>query len=165
MIIYKATNQINGKIYIGQSQKSLKNRIKGHVVFSNNNNYGVFQKAIKKYGVDNFRWQVICICPDIDSLNEREQYYIAFYDSMNNGYNRTSGGINYKMSDETREKLKQSNLSRMKLKTTMKQIPIQINNNVWQKLLAIKERTGNSLVSIIRVAIDEFLKLQQDNKQ
>ena len=40
----------------------------------------------------------------------------------------------------------------------MKQVSVPITNSVWRKLLEIKKRTGNSLVSIIRIAIDEYLK-------
>ncbi len=159
MIIYKATNLINGKVYIGQTIKSLEDRIKGHLRFSQYKEGSVFQKAIKEYGTNNFKWEVICVCPDINSLNEREQYYVAFYDSMNNGYNRTSGGINnYKVSDKTIEKLKQANLNRMKINVKMKQVSVPINLNIWLELLKIKKNTGNCLVSTIRFAIDEYLK-------
>ncbi len=159
MIIYKATNRINGKIYIGQSQHSLQDRIKGHFRLSRYKEGGVFQKAIREYGENNFRWQVICLCPNINSLDEREQYYIAFYDSMNTGYNNTSGGKNYKTSKKTKERLKQSNLNRIKMKKDKtKQVSVPIDYEVWTKLLIIKKRTGNSLVSIIRTAIDEYLQ-------
>lgn len=109
MIIYKATNQINGKIYIGQTVNSLNRRKIVHRSQSNRpNNY--FHNAIRKYGIDCFYWQVICICPDLDSLNEREQYYIAFYDLMNRdiGYNMKEGGFNYLLSDEIKKKISET---------------------------------------------------------
>lgn len=47
--------------------------------------------AIKKYGIENFTFEIIELC-DAKDLDERERYWIKKYDSFNNGYNRTSGG-------------------------------------------------------------------------
>ncbi|MEE9573043.1 MAG: GIY-YIG nuclease family protein [Candidatus Neomarinimicrobiota bacterium] len=110
MIIYKATNLINGKVYIGQTTKTLTERMEGHIEKAGGYSQTYFQRSIIEHGVDNFKWEVICICPNIDSLNEQEQYYIALYDSMNNGYNRTSGGVYYKMSDARKEEIRQTKL-------------------------------------------------------
>ena len=164
MIVYKATNRLNGKIYIGQSQQPLQERIKGHFRFSRYKEGGAFQKAMREYGSNNFKWEVLRICDNIESLNAFEQYYILYYDSMNSGYNRTSGGLNCKISKKTKEKLKQANLNRIRMKIKTKQVSIPIAHDVWQDLLKIKTRTGNSLVSIIRTAIDVYLKLQKDSK-
>ena len=107
MIIYKATNLINGKVYIGQTINVLKKRKINHLARANKGSEFYFHNAIRKYGFDNFRWQVICICPNIDILNEQEEYYITFYDSMNveKGYNLTSGGGNCITSESTRMKI------------------------------------------------------------
>ena len=110
MIIYKATNLINSKVYIGQTVKSLKHRKAGHFSKIKKNSKTYFHNAIRRYGKNNFKWQVICACPNIDSLNEQEEYYIKFYNSNNpkNGYNLNEGGLNYnvgrKLSKKTREK-------------------------------------------------------------
>ncbi len=105
MIIYKATNRLNGKVYIGQTIKTLKYRKGRHIYESNNGCDFYLHRAVRKYGIDNFKWEVICICPNIDSLNEQEEYYIAFYDSMNSGYNLQSGGKNRLHSDATKQKM------------------------------------------------------------
>ena len=110
MIIYKATNNLTGEIYIGQTSYSLANRKEGHRKSVDYGSTTHFHNALRKYGIDNFRWQVICICPDIDSLNERERFYIALYNSMNNGYNRTSGGVHYEISDKRKEEIRQRQL-------------------------------------------------------
>lgn len=89
--IYKYQNKINNKVYIGQSS-NIENRYKQHLydAAKHPGESGV-DYAIAKYGIDNFDFQIIEICP-IEKLDEREIYWIDFYDSYHNGYNRTVGG-------------------------------------------------------------------------
>lgn len=97
MIVYKITNLINGKVYIGQTVRSLEERYRGHIQRANKGYMGKLYPAMRKYGIDNFKPEVI---EEIDEslpdakqlLNEREIYWIAKYDSANNGYNITLGG-------------------------------------------------------------------------
>lgn len=84
--IYKITNNINGKNYIGQS-KNPKKRFQQHI-YDNKNS--TIHNAIKKYGIENFTFSVIE--GPIDNYNERERYWIQYYDSYYNGYNNTEGG-------------------------------------------------------------------------
>ena len=108
MIIYRATNLLNGKMYIGQTIKSLKIRINAHIQFKGNT---YFKKAINKYGIENFKWDVLCECKDIDELNKMEEFCITFWDTFRNGYNETTGGLNKarnKASKETRKKMSES---------------------------------------------------------
>lgn len=108
MIIYKCTNLVNGKIYIGQTIERFKQRISNHIYASHNCNCYYFARAIKKYGIDNFEWEIIRICNNISGLNAWEQYYILYYNSMENGYNLTTGGLNYiraKRTDEHKKNL------------------------------------------------------------
>lgn len=92
--IYKITNLVNGKVYIGQSV-DINRRIKRHKsrAFNiNSNGYGYpLYKAIRKYGIDNFSFEVLEECAK-DELNEKEIYYITKYDSWKNGYNQNEGG-------------------------------------------------------------------------
>lgn len=85
--IYKVTNKINGKVYIGQSV-DIGRRWRQHMTAEDDI---YFHKAIQKYGVDNFIWEVIEKCKKSE-LDERESYWIEYYDSFNNGYNCTKGG-------------------------------------------------------------------------
>jgi group I intron endonuclease len=95
MIIYKITNSINDKIYIGLTRRPLKERFRQHCWASSN---GVEKKskiarAIRKYGKENFKIEEIEKCQSLQELGERERYWINFYDSRKNGYNILSGGI------------------------------------------------------------------------
>lgn len=87
--IYKFTNKINGKIYIGQSV-NIERRIGEHFCRHDGT---PFHLALEKYGRDNFIIEILEEC-NIDVLDDREKYYISLYDSenKNKGYNRTSGG-------------------------------------------------------------------------
>ena len=85
--IYKVTNKINGKVYIGQSV-DIGRRWRQHMTAEDDN---YFHKAIQKYGVENFEWEVIEQCKKSE-LDERESYWIEYYDSFNKGYNCTKGG-------------------------------------------------------------------------
>lgn len=90
-IIYKWTNTINGKIYIGQTVRP-EIRYKRHLddAFKNDSQFP-FHKALRKYGTDNFTYEVIEKVP-VAELDERETYWIAYYDSYSKGYNATKGG-------------------------------------------------------------------------
>ena len=79
--IYKITNNINGKVYIGQSNNP-KRRFNEHI---NGSGSKIVYKAIKKYGKENFSFEIIE--GPIENYNEREEYWISFYDSCKNGYN------------------------------------------------------------------------------
>ena len=87
-IIYKITNKVNGKSYIGQTRYTIEFRWKQHQ-HKKDNTY--FHNAIKKYGIENFSIEILEEC-NINDLNSREIFYIAKYDTFNNGYNLTIGG-------------------------------------------------------------------------
>ena len=91
--IYKITNKINGKSYIGQTIQNVKERFYQHCATKCSQAIlnMVIHKAINKYGKSNFTIEVI---EEVEStnLNDRERYWIKYYDSYNNGYNSTEGG-------------------------------------------------------------------------
>lgn len=95
--IYKITNHINGKIYVGQTIKTLEERFQRHCWgTTENDKYHLnmaIKKAIKKYGKENFTIELI---EEVETqmLDEREIYWISYYDSYNKGYNCTKGGQN-----------------------------------------------------------------------
>lgn len=106
-IIYKITNLLNGKVYVGQTIQKLNRRMNQHK--HSGDDKGI-DKAIQKYGWKNFKVEVIEEVPR-EMLNEREQFWIAHYDCMvPNGYNLTSGGnSDFTVSEETKEKLRLAN--------------------------------------------------------
>lgn len=92
-IVYKVTNIVNGKMYIGRTTQGLYKRKWSHESRARNYKNTTFYKAIRKYGENNFVWEIIEECNDKDTLNAREIHYIEQYDSFGrSGYNETIGG-------------------------------------------------------------------------
>ena len=101
MIIYQATNKINGKYYIGKTIRTLKERKWRHYYDTfKKESQCYFHRAIRKYGKENFEWKVICKCNNEKELNETEIYYIKKLNSSEeNGYNLTQGGDGFASGD------------------------------------------------------------------
>lgn len=83
--IYKTTNLVNGKIYVGKKKGEFTNSYKGSGRYLKN--------AFLKYGFDNFSVELIEYCEDLQIQNEREKYWIKYYRDMNTPmYNISKGG-------------------------------------------------------------------------
>lgn len=90
MIIYKATNTVNGMSYIGQTIFTLDER---RIKHERKDDKSYFQLAIEKYGKDVFEWEVLCECSTPEELSEKEMFYIEHFNTLRpDGYNLTKGG-------------------------------------------------------------------------
>lgn len=106
MIIYKTTNLINGKIYVGQTHQNRESYLgSGKLLLS----------AIKKYGKENFSRETLCECSDIEELNDKEKYYIAKFDATNKniGYNIKAGGQQFLHNDQSKNKLRLAHIGKI----------------------------------------------------
>lgn len=106
MLIYKATNKYNGKIYIGLTTKTLQDRIKSHKSDSRNGTT-YFNRAVRKYGVEGFDWEVVDTAESIEELQQKEIYYIDLYNTFDNpdeGYNTASGGQFFEVTEEEKKR-------------------------------------------------------------
>lgn len=124
--IYYIKNLINEKYYIGQAQDIFKRwRDEKRDLNKEQDAWNKhLQRAWKKYGENNFEFSVIEIC-SIDMLDEREIYWISYFDSYNNGYNQTLGGDGcrgHKCSEETRSKIRASAICRKPSDSTRKKL-------------------------------------------
>lgn len=91
MIIYKITNNINSKVYIGQTTGPLKRRFQDHCI----PNKSLISQAIRKYGKDNFSVEVIYTATTNEELNIKEEELIKLFNCISpNGYNLREGGNN-----------------------------------------------------------------------
>ena len=111
MYIYKITNLLNNKIYIGQVyNKSIYDRFRRHISEAKPTSKSYIGRAIAKYGFENFTIKEIDTANTLEELNEKEKYWIKYYNStdLNYGYNLTPGGDGgntylCKSNDEMRE--------------------------------------------------------------
>lgn len=89
--IYKITNNITKKVYIGVTRRPIEKRFGNHVKQAAKPRYKL-HKSMQKHGVDNFVVEIICENLTRKEAMQKEIEYIAFFDSYNNGYNSTIGG-------------------------------------------------------------------------
>lgn len=109
--IYKITNRINNKIYIGQTTRDIKTRYIAHKNSPNFKHTRQFPlaRAIKKYGWDNFTKEVIDTATSLEELNQKELFYINYFNSLVEGgwgYNLKGGGDSIgSHAEQTKEKI------------------------------------------------------------
>lgn len=89
--IYKITNDINGKLYVGKTEFSIEKRFKEHCsdAFRNRNEKRPLYSAMQKYGIEHFHIELL---EETDNPEEREIYWIETLGSFKDGYNATIGG-------------------------------------------------------------------------
>lgn len=114
MIIYKITNLVNKKVYIGQTIRTFNKRyvgagigierVKGTYEMNGNTKNEHLYNSILKYGVKNFKVEILCQCESVEELNKKEKEFIALYNSNDyeKGYNIEVGGDNRRRSLEWR---------------------------------------------------------------
>ena len=121
MWIYKITNIQNNKVYIGQTIRPIQDRFHRHINDALNNILDThFARAIRKYGKNNFIIEQIDQAQTQNELNKKEQYWIQYYHSVQEGYNETDaiskcGGNTYQSKTEKemeviKEKIRQTKL-------------------------------------------------------
>lgn len=105
MIIYTFKNKVNGKVYVGQTCRTFKERMGEHLRHKDT----TLGKALAKYGIDNFEYKIIDEAETIEELNEKEIFWIKKLNSMApNGYNLCEGGDNtlgYTHREESKKKM------------------------------------------------------------
>lgn len=141
--IYKITNLINGKCYIGQTTDARRrwqeHRAKGY----NQEKNKILYYAFDKYGLNNFSFKIIE--QQIENYNEREKYWIRFYDSYENGYNMTEGG------DEPPLHVKENNPFATHTQEEVNHV-IDLILNTNKKLKDIAIETGYDYSTIKRIS-------------
>lgn len=122
-VIYKAENIVNGKVYIGQTTKSLRHRKNAHLATSRLDSglkrNSLFMRAIRKYGTHNFKWEIIDSSNNHFELSSKEIFWIGYYEANNpsKGYNMTEGGegtVGFTHKEETKDFISKLNTGRAK---------------------------------------------------
>lgn len=142
--IYKITNLTNGKIYIGKH--STDNLDDGYFGSGKRLKY-----AISKYGIENFKKEIIAFCYTEDELNRQESFYIRDFNSMDSsiGYNMTQGGdgaVGLIRTEEHRNKISLSNTGKKLSEETKRKISeSKKGKRIGPKSEESKRKTSNSL--------------------
>ena len=129
--IYIIKNDINTKVYIGQALDSEK-RFKSHC--KGNYDNSLIDKAIQKYGKQHFWYEILEA--QVENYNEREQYWIKYYNSKNpHGYNILNGGQNpplYRGNEHPNTKISEEKVIKLKKDLAETQIPLSQLANKYQ---------------------------------
>lgn len=134
--IYKITNNINGHCYIGQSV-DIKTRWHHHRNYPvENSNYPLYL-AFKKYGLDNFSFEIVEEC-EISELDEKEIFYIQQFNSYENGYNQTLGGSG-----------RRGSVVKISLNDLYEIYELLLHSNLTQREIAILYKIGEDTLSEI----------------
>lgn len=150
-VIYRFKNQLNGKVYIGQTVKSLRKRVIQHLTNSRPTTKAhktYFHNALNKYGIENFSVDIIERCSSKEELDNREIYWIAYYNSTNKkfGYNIDSGGstgkITKSLSEDHRKALLSANLGKHRSKDTKINLS-KTHKQLWQNSEFKSKHIGN----------------------
>lgn len=96
--IYKIINDINDKVYVGKTEFSIEKRFKEHCkdAFRDRNEKRPLYTAMRKYGIEHFRVELI---EETENPEEREIYWIGYFDGYTQGYNATKGGEGKRLYD------------------------------------------------------------------
>lgn len=149
MLIYRAINKVNGKSYVGKTEKTFDERKSDHLNKAKRDKGFAFHSAIRKYGEENFAWEIVedTIFDEV-ALNQKEEHYIALYKSFGpKGYNMTKGGEGQKgwvPSDSTRDIWSQQRKGKNpwnKGNTFSKYKPLSEEEKSQRKILANQKRS------------------------
>jgi len=155
MRIYKITNKLNGKQYVGQTKTTLYKRFASHVCAANRGSTAIIHNAIRKYGKDAFEVELLQECQSFDELDQAERRWIAELNTIApNGYNVEAGGCRNRasMSEATRAKLREAARHRSPEWYAKICYAARNRSEEWKKKLAASRRghtpTANQLACL-----------------
>jgi group I intron endonuclease len=125
--VYKITNKITGKVYIGITNQGAGARYRHHWYEARIGEPAPIHRSMAKYGEENFTLEIIDFADTYEELKEKEKYWIKQYDSVNRdkGYNLTEGGngtFGRMHSEETKNKIRQKAIGRKASEETKKKM-------------------------------------------
>lgn len=154
--IYKITNIINKKCYIGKSV-DVNQRWGQHISSLDRNNHynSHLQNAWNKYGKENFVFETLCETFSEDETNEKEIYFIRYYKALTRkyGYNLRSGGEGGTVSDETKQKISISHrgLGSDLSEDVVRQIKMAIYCLMDRKEISEKFKVSQKIITAIAI--------------
>lgn len=178
MLVYKITNSVNDKLYIGVTVKTLQNRWNRHKSSANNGSNSPIHRAMRKYGFDAFSIELIMEVNSVEEMKKMEQMFIEEYNTFGpdgRGYNATKGGDGTwgrTHSQQTLEKIKDG-LQKARdegrflneawyqkcLLARKNQIGVSFTEERKQKISkSLKGKSKNHLSGKLPVSVDQYCK-------
>lgn len=179
MIIYLIRNKINNKMYVGQTKRTLNERIAEHIYDADAGikNYPLY-RSIRKNGIENFEWQELSKASSKEDLNEQEIAFIKKFNSFSpQGYNLTRGGniiLSLPMISEIKEKIlrkrygglkkPRKKYKRRKIREKRIKNTVGIPDSIYQKIAQFaRSKTPQLFIyEVIDMAWDAFEKSQAE---
>jgi group I intron endonuclease len=141
--IYLITNIVNKKQYVGQTQREdIQTRWNAHKTCDSKSCGTYLLRAYNKYKIENFKFQIICICFDEDCNRFEEEYIKKFNTLSPNGYNLKEGGKNSKHHPDTIKKLSEMNKGKNNPRYG-KKLTQEEKDSLWTPEFRIKRRLEN----------------------
>jgi group I intron endonuclease len=136
--IYKITNLVSKKCYIGETIQDIKKRWRDHLsAIKRDGGCKALKSAIEKYGLENFKFEVLIICFDEDRLIYEKEYIKKYNSLVPNGYNILEGGqegvLGFKHSEETKKLISLKSkeyFNRPEVKEKSRQNMIELNKRI-----------------------------------
>ncbi len=177
MIIYKITNIITGKIYIGLTIQNINTRFNHHIYEAKLGSTSYLHRSILKHGKENFKIEIVDTAESTEDLQNKEVYYINHFNTTNRkvGYNIAKGGSiglnGFKHSEESRRKMsisstgnKHSLETKLKLSKFRKGKPLPELANI--KAQEYNKRTSKVVIKInIDGSIQEYESISETARQ
>lgn len=140
--VYKITNSVNDKIYIGLTSKTVEKRWKKHVSDAEQmKRPHAIHRAIRKYGAGTFHISILFESDSLEELNEMEKKSIELQNSMwPNGYNLHSGGEAHVISELTRNKMSLAQMGKKQSQQTKSKRSMKLSGKTQPKDL-VKKRS------------------------
>jgi group I intron endonuclease len=130
--VYKHTCTVTNKSYIGFTYKSMEQRWHEHCVLAQKGSKYNIHRAIRKHGIENWTHEILEILIDEFFAKASEIYWIEKYDTLQRGYNSTSGGEGLSNPDaETLEKIKEKNQNKTNTPEAIQKITLTVNE-LWK---------------------------------
>lgn len=164
--LYIVTNKVNGKIYIGQTKR--KDRWYYHVwaATKGKNNKMLLHKAIRKYGAENFEYEVLVSGIPKEKIDEYENMFIKSFNSTeeDTGYNFLSGGSAYSgsMKGEKHPMFGRKNPALAERNRTRKGIPSSENQKMVASLRHKNKTTSEETKEKMSIARKEYCRNNKD---
>lgn len=158
--IYLVSNLNNGKVYIGVTCKTVRERWMGHVCQAREGRKQIFHAAIRKYGAESFSVRQIDYCASAKEAAKLETLYIGIYRATHRryGYNSALGGPGLVPTEETRARMRISHLGKKRSAESLKKSAAKtmgVNNGMYRGDLPLEEiifmyEMGYGLVEIAK---------------